>query len=363
MTYAKQASPALKLAAPAVVLPMADTKALMADSSIRRLIYMMEYRRPDGTAAEESFIRRFIRPLEPLEDKAGNLWIQVGEAPAIMWSVHTDTVHHKPGRQKVYVDAWGHARVVRGSGNCLGADDTAGVWLALEMITAGVEGLYVFHRGEECGGIGSQYVAKHTPERLEGLRFAIALDRKGYSSVITHQGGRCCSDAFANSLASALGIVHGGVFAADDSGIFTDTANYVGLVGECTNLSVGYFNQHGPKESLDLQFVKALRDRLITADFSALVYEREPGEIDEDSLYSRWSGWGGDGFGDDILDDDASRYKLGSYSKTSGYSRSNRKCYDVADVVYYHSRAVADLLEGHGLDVDSLCDALGIEPD
>ena len=73
--------------------------------------------------------------------------------------------------------------------NCLGADDTAGVWLALELIRRQIAGRYVFHFGEERGGIGSGMLAHRHPDWLAECQMAIALDRAGYDEVITHQGG------------------------------------------------------------------------------------------------------------------------------------------------------------------------------
>ena len=262
---------------------------------LARLLDMLSYKRPDHSQTDWEFISKFIcapnRDLDPQIDDAGNIWVTVGQAPAIMWSCHTDTVHHSGGRQELWFDG-DHVRVVAksaklGKSNALGADDTAGCWLALEMIRARVPGVYAFHRGEETGGHGSSHAAKHETHRFASVSACIALDRRGYDSVITHQGGeRCCSDAFAKSLAAILG----GQFAPDDTGLFTDSANYTDAIGECTNLSVGYFDNHGPRESLDLSFVVALRDSMVAADWSALTFERQPGEEDPDwAAYGQWS--------------------------------------------------------------------------
>ena len=104
----------------------------------------------------------------------------------------------------------------------------------------------------------------------------IALDRKGTRDVITHQGSRCCSDAFGESLAKALN----GKFTLSDRGTFTDSANYTGVVGECTNLSVGYEAQHSFMETQDFKFLTNLRLKLISLDYSELVFERQPGDVD-----------------------------------------------------------------------------------
>ena len=86
------------------------------DASLGRLLEMLTYKRPAGSATEQEFIARFIYPLEPWKDSYGNLIIQVGDHPNILWSCHTDTVHQVGGRQRtfvsgpmVYVDGGGPA--------------------------------------------------------------------------------------------------------------------------------------------------------------------------------------------------------------------------------------------------------------
>ena len=44
-----------------------------------------------------------------------------------------------------------------------------------EMILAGIPGLYVFHRNEESGGAGSDWIARETPWELHGIKAAIAF--------------------------------------------------------------------------------------------------------------------------------------------------------------------------------------------
>jgi hypothetical protein len=129
------------------------------------------------------------------------------------------------------------------------------------------------------------WIARNLPTWLGSFDCAIALDRADYGDVITYQaGGRCCSDKFAQSIADLLG----GSFKPCDRGVFTDTANYVDHIGECTNLSVGYFRQHGPMEHTNLSFAYSLRAALVNADWSKLVMERKPGEDDwdEDAWYA-----------------------------------------------------------------------------
>ena len=193
----------------------------------------------------------------------------------------------------------------------------------IEMIKAGKEGLYIFHRGEEIGGVGSRFIRDETPEVLTGIDYAIGLDRKGNNSVITHQWGRCCSDEFGKMLASQLN-----GYVLDTTGVFTDTANYIDIVSECTNLSVGYYNEHTSKESLDFSHLESLKDQLITLDVSQLKSFRDQNEknIDKDFY-----------FGED------------------DFSNS-----DLENIVYDYPGAVADLLQEYGFTAGSLKSELNI---
>jgi hypothetical protein len=241
---------------------------------MKTLVEMLSYCRPAGSATEREFCARFIAPTGATQDGAGNWLLKIGTAP-VLWSSHTDTVHRTDGRQTVHIDRFGLIRLSRKSrkrSSCLGADCTAGVWIMLEMIQAGIEGLYVFHYGEERGGIGSAYIADHTPELLDGILYAVAFDRYGTDSVITHQGYRCCSPEFANGLADLLGWP----YKLDTTGSFTDTANYMTLVSECTNLSVGYYAQHSAQECLDSEHLLWLRDAMLDIDIASIGAYRVP---------------------------------------------------------------------------------------
>lgn len=235
------------------------------------LVEMLTYKRPEGSLTQQEFIKRYLVPLGAAPDKVGNMILRIGTAP-ILWSSHTDTVHHTPGRQRVRVR---HGTLKADPPTeCLGADCTTGVWLMREMALTGIEGLYVWHTGEEVGCIGSNYIAEHTPELLEGITAAIAFDRRHVDSIVTHQcGARTASDEFALSLASTLGM---STLEPDDSGVFTDTEVYAGLIPECTNISVGYLYQHSPREQQDLWFVNLLLTKLLAADFSQLTIARLP---------------------------------------------------------------------------------------
>jgi hypothetical protein len=144
-------------------------------------------------------------------DTKGNIIVDVpladGGVSKTLFSSHTDTVHRTDGFQQItYTENPSTGYIIQSSNNeCLGGDDGTGVWLMTKLIEAGVPGRYIFHRAEEVGGRGSSWIESKGAYLLFGYKRAIAFDRKDKNSVITYQScSRCCSDTFAEELASNL---------------------------------------------------------------------------------------------------------------------------------------------------------------
>lgn len=270
---------------------------------VQLLLMVHTYKRPHGSDTLNEFVTAFIEPLKNHQNVRAYEVAMEGEQPLAilittdarsetMMSCHLDTVHHLSGRQRVEYDAelgllYKPSADRQEVGDCLGADDGAGVWLLLQMIEAGVPGTYAFHYGEEKGGVGSCGMANLYPTLLKKFKRAIAFDRKGSTDIITHQGGRCCSDGFAQALADQLnGTGQGLSMAPDNGGIFTDTANYTHLIPECTNVACGYEGAHAAGEFLDVEYLLRLRDALVQVDWEALPTLR-------DTRDTGWAdGWG-----------------------------------------------------------------------
>ena len=257
------------------------------------LLRMLTYMRPGDSKAELAFIGKYVFGLKapdgveyhgPLADAYNNYYYIVGDGRSpMMWSCHTDTVHHANGRQDVVLAPDG--TITQQGGNCLGADDGAGVYIMRRMIQAGVPGLYVFHRAEETGCEGSKWATRNNWELYAasavcgyGVKAAVAFDRKDCDEIITHQSGmRGCSDKFAQSLGDAIGLGH----KPSSKGVYTDTKEYVNIVGECTNIGVGYKWQHGPKEEQNGVFLMQLAKAMCEFNESKLVFERVQGAAEE----------------------------------------------------------------------------------
>jgi hypothetical protein len=274
-----------------------------ANENLAGLLSILKVSRPHDTKAEKDFCARLYRQLDSLGAKPdvdgfGNIWARVNLAanvPGLLFSCHVDTMDSGQEEKGLSVSSAGLITLKkRKPGRCLGADDGAGLWLMLEMIRAGVPGLYAFHRGEERGRLGSSYVASHEPGRLANIDAAIAFDRRGTNNLITHQmARRGCSDNFAKALCKAVNLAGNGglAYSPDDSGSYTDTYSYFDIVPECCNMSIGYQSEHGPNESLDFAHLSKLRAAIVSAPFSGLPIERDPSIEEYDDYFGGYGGW------------------------------------------------------------------------
>ena len=223
------------------------------------------------------------------EDEFGNLFIQIGESDA-MFTSHLDTATSANTAVKHVIE--GHIIKTDGT-SILGADDKAGVTIMLFMIMHSIPGLYYFFLGEEVGCVGSRKVAAtHGTSKIEGIKKVISFDRRGTESVITHQSSRrCCSDAFGNALADALNAADCTfAYKNDPSGILTDSLQFVGVYPECTNISVGYQNEHTFSEKQDIEHLTKLANACLKIDWSSLPVERDPSTTEYDG-YGSYGGY------------------------------------------------------------------------
>ena len=228
-------------------------------------------------------------------DAIGNLHVdtRMTKDHRTLFVAHVDTVHRSAGPNKIRKTTthW-HA-----DGAALGADDGAGVAMLMHLLHAGVHALYIFTQGEECGGIGATWLADNERELLSEFDRAIAFDRRGIDSVITHQGrGRCCSDAFADALSDTLNADMTLMYLPDNTGVYTDTAEFISIIPECTNISVGYYSEHSDKECLDIIHFQALAERVAKIDWDLLPTDRDPTVVEAwptyDAYdYTSWGAW------------------------------------------------------------------------
>ena len=220
-------------------------------------------------------------------DEFGNLYIQIGESD-VMFTSHLDTATGANTPVNHVIDG----NIIKTDGkSILGADDKAGVTIMLYMIEKNIPGLYYFFLGEEVGCIGSRKVsAKHKVEKLPNIKKVISFDRRDTNSVITFQSSsRCCSDTFGLALSQELNRVESSFkYEKDPTGIYTDSAQFVKIYPECTNISVGYYSEHTSNERQDIDHLTKLAEACTKVNWNSLPVERDP-SVEE---YDAWSGYG-----------------------------------------------------------------------
>ena len=213
------------------------------------------------------------------KDPWGNYYLVVGSSDT-MFTCHTDTASRTKGPVRVlsYTENNDEIFVTDGT-SILGADDKAGVTILLYMIANRIPGVYYFFIGEERGAIGSSKVAENfdTIPHLRGMKKCISFDRRNYFSVITSQLSQtCCSNAFAQSLCDELNS-NGMQMRLDNTGVFTDSASFMDLIPECTNISVGYFSEHTHSEMQNISFLERLARATIGVNWDNLRISRKVG--------------------------------------------------------------------------------------
>lgn len=217
--------------------------------------------------------------------------------------------------------------------SCLGGDDRCGVFIALELIKARLPYAFGFFYDEEVGGVGSSYMLQYLTDNITAF---IGLDRRGADQAAIY--------GYDNSELMSL-FERRGYFKA--KGSFTDASNLARIYSKgvaCINLSVGYYNEHTPKETINitamnrtLTILKDMVDGLTSKPFlieNFMIYN----ELYQSKLYY----YGDDDlynyYGDDGLynyyDDDDSEALEQWYIE--GYNKAMEQGYEIAKAEFYN---------------------------
>lgn len=229
----------------------------------------------------------------------------------------------------------------------LGADDKAGVVILLNLMSENVPGLYYFFMGEESGCVGSSNLSRKYEELVKNkvipkVNKCVSFDRRGYDSVITEQtGGVCASDEFAKELSDRLN-KYGFWFKGDSGGVYTDSAEFIDVIEECSNLSVGYFSEHTTSEKQDIEFLELLAVVLTEINWESLpikrtlenvVYKGKKSRTTTTTTYgaSRYSGYGDGYIWDEENNFGTSRVLPDNNRTSSTRSKSTVSVFDDSD--------------------------------
>lgn len=208
------------------------------------------------------------------KDVYGNYYFKIGKSKTA-FTCHLDTA----SKSQVVINHRIDKNIISTDGkSILGADDKAGMTILLYMIEKKIPGLYCFFIGEEVGCIGSGKASEE--EIFKSYDKMISFDRRGTKSVITHQSSRrCCSEEFANKLSNELNR-YGLNMSPDDSGVYTDSAEFTDVIPECTNISVGYYKEHTVMEHQDIEHLIKLCVAVTKINWDDLPTVRNPKDIE-----------------------------------------------------------------------------------
>jgi len=247
----------------------------------------------------EKEVLQFL-PSDLKRDQVGNYYKIIGDGKqTVMFTCHLDTADREQKDTRLFqangrVDEEGYSfRLTKtGSGDehiytdgssILGADDKAGTAVMLYMMSYNVPGIYYFFIGEERGGIGSNALSSiyDKVDYLTDVKMCVSFDRRRTTSVITHQLGRqCCSNEFGQSLCDEYN-KNGLNLSLDTTGVYTDSASLMEDISECTNISVGYYNEHRGTEMQNITYLKKLAEASVKVNWNNLPVKRKVGYNEE----------------------------------------------------------------------------------
>lgn len=209
------------------------------------------------------------------KDSTGNYYLEIGKSETL-FTTHLDTYSDKYEKVNHVIEG----DIIKTDGTTiLGGDNKLGMCILLYMIEKNIPGTYYFFLGEEpilSGGLyGSRNALVSNPDFFKKFKRAVAFDRKQTGSVVLRQVARfCCSNKFADTLAEELTDL-GITSKADPNAYYTDTATFLDIIPECTNISAGGWNEHYKTEYVDLSYTKQVAEAACKIDWENLPTERK----------------------------------------------------------------------------------------
>jgi hypothetical protein len=213
------------------------------------------------------------------KDSVGNYYYQIGESKTL-FTTHLDTYSQDYEKVNHVIDQTNPYIIRTDQTTILGGDNKLGCTILISMIKDNIPGTYYFFIGEEpilSGGLfGSSEALKSNPEFFKQFDRCIAFDRKEFGSIVVRQMGRmCCSSDFAKSIADEFDIRGIKWDSTKGFGYYTDTAVFMDIIPECTNISAGGFFEHFKKEWVDLNYTYQVYLAAKEVDWEKLPVKRE----------------------------------------------------------------------------------------
>lgn len=177
-----------------------------------------------------------------------NYFIGIGNIP-IGLVAHMDTVFDKPP-EHIYFD---ERKGVFWSPEGLGADDRAGIYIILKILSNGYLPTIILTTNEELGGVGASQLVTDYSEPITNLKYLIQLDRKGFNDAVFYD---CLNKDFIKYIENFGFIETDGIFS--DISIICPAWKIAGV-----NLSIGYFNEHSYIETLSAFIMERTLEKVV----------------------------------------------------------------------------------------------------
>lgn len=230
-----------------------------------------------------------LLPIGFKKDSIGNYYYEIGQSETLFTS-HLDTFSNDYVKINHIIDNY----IISTDGKTiLGGDNKLGTSILISMIENKKPGTYYFFIGEEPLGSGGLYGSKNAlsanPNFFKKFKRCIAFDRRGYGSIVTRQMARnCCSIEFATEIAKNLETIIGVKWDKNSNfGYYTDTAVFMDVIPEVTNLSAGGFYEHHKNETVDLEYTYKILEFALKMDWESLSVVRQVLKNDEEEKVKR----------------------------------------------------------------------------
>lgn len=232
-------------------------------------LQLTEYTIPFGY---EKTLEKYL-PNGYKKDSIGNYYYEIGESETL-FTTHLDTYSKKYQKVNHVIE---DDFIGTDEKTILGGDNKLGTSILINMINENIPGTYYFFLGEEPttpgGGLyGSRNALSSNPNFFKKFKRAIAFDRREYGSIVTRQKARnCCSMEFAEAIADNLKKYSNIEWDKKGGfGYYTDTAVFMDVIPEITNLSVGGFKEHHLDEYADLAYTFRVLTAALKIDWESL---------------------------------------------------------------------------------------------
>ncbi len=239
---------------------------------------LTEYTIPYGYEEKlEPILYKYIPNLK--KDSIGNYYIKIGNSKTLFTS-HLDTYSKRYEKVNHII----RKSVIRtDETTILGGDNKNGVLILMYMIHNNIPGTYYFFIGEEgivtgesCNG-SSEALEKY-PELFNNFDRAIAFDRRGEGSIVVKQRGRMtCSTEFADALVESF--ENNGLKFTKDYAYGTDSAVFLDVIPEITNISSSGKFEHSFLESTNIKYLKKVANASINIKWEELPTVRIPESV------------------------------------------------------------------------------------